>query len=205
MQRPRRLTDRQQLVLQFVRDVVQSTGAPPTVREVMKECGLKSPRGAQLQLKALVKCGYLVHEAGAKRAYRPTVERPPAAVPILGRAPAGHPSDQPEEHEGTLPLPWGVSDDAFAVRVQGDSMTDAHIVHGDLVVIDRRKEPRDGDVVLASIDGEQTIKRLRKARSKWRLEPANPAYEPVVPKVEGDHVVGCVVGLVRKVGGVGKL
>jgi repressor LexA len=197
MQRPGPLTSRQQMVLVFVNETVRDTGAPPTVREVMRHCGLKSPRGAQLQLKALAKCGYLVHETGVKRAYRPRIERPASSVPIVGRAPAGHPSEQPELHEGTLPLPWPVDAQAFAVRIVGDSMRDEHIVDGDLVVIDRKRRPRDGDVVLATVDGDQTVKRYRRRGTGWVLEAANPRYRTIVPRVEGDAIVGCVVALVR--------
>jgi repressor LexA len=201
MQRPRPLTSRQQIVLAFVNETVRETGAPPTVREVLRHCGLKSPRGAQLQLNALAKCGYLVHETGVKRAYRPRIERPASSVPIVGRAPAGHPSEQPELHEGTLPLPWTVDAQAFAVRIVGDSMRDEHIVDGDLVVVDRKRQPRSGDVVLAAVRGEQTVKRFQKRGTSWVLEPANPHYKTIVPRTEGDQVVGCVVALVRHVTG----
>jgi repressor LexA len=198
-QRSTQLTNRQQLVLNFVNEVVRETGAPPTVREVMDRCDL-SPRGAHLQLKALVKCGLLVHERGKQRGYRPKVDRPPSSVPILGRVPAGHPADQPEDHDGTLPLPWGVSDGAFALRVDGPSMRDGHILDGDIIVIDTKRDVKDGDVVLASIDGQQTVKRFRKRGKKWVLEPANPDFGTIEPKIEGDRVVGRVVALVRKVG-----
>lgn len=198
MRRSGALTARQQLVLSFVNETVRDKGAPPTVREVMEHCGLRSPRGAELQLKALAKCGHLVHEPGVKRAYRPRLERPASAVPILGRAPAGYPADQAEIHEGTLPVPWRVGDDAFAVRVVGESMRDAAILDGDLVVIDRKREPRNGDVVLAVIGGEQTIKRLCIKANRWILQPANPAFPELSPEAEGDQVLGCVVGLVRQ-------
>lgn len=198
MGRSRSLTARQQLVLSFVNETVRETGAPPTVREVMVHCGLKSPRGAELQLKALAKCGHLVHRPGLKRAYRPRIERPASAVPILGRAPAGVPTEQLEYSEGTVPLPWAAGARAFAIRVIGNSMHDAAIVDGDLVVVDPDRQASNGDVVLAAIGGEQTIKRLRLRGTGWFLEPANPDFANISPSVEGDHVVGPVVGLVRR-------
>lgn len=201
MQQVGPLTGRQQLVLSFFNETVRDTGTAPTIRQVMKSCGLKSPRGAELQLKALAKCGYLVHKPGTKLAYRPRVTGRPSSVPILGSAPAGHPLDQPENYEGTLSLPWRFNDESFAVRVVGDSMRDAHILDGDIVVVDTRRQPKNGDIVLAMIDGQQTIKRLRKRQSTWWLEPANPNHQNITPRLEGDHVIGCVGALVRSIAG----
>ncbi|MDB4946674.1 MAG: hypothetical protein JWP97_6208 [Labilithrix sp.] len=193
------LTERQQVVLAFFNETVRDTGAPPTIREVMVSCGLKSPRGAELQLKALAKCGYLVHKPGTKLAYRPLVGGKQATVPLLGSAPAGHPREQPEAYERGVSLPWSFTDGSFAVRVMGDSMRDAHILDGDLVVVETERDPRNGDIVLAMVDGQQTIKRLRTDRSGWWLEPENPAYPTITPRVEGDRVVGCIGALVRKI------
>jgi repressor LexA len=195
---PKPLSLRQQLVLSFVTETVQETGAPPTIREVMRHCGLRSPRGAELQLKALAKCGHLVHAPGLKRAYRLRVERPGTSVPIIGRAPAGHPTEQLEFREGTLSVPWAVGSNSFAVHVTGDSMRDAAILDGDIVVVDPRRQPVDRSVVLAVLDGSQTIKHLRVRGNLWHLEPANSDYPSLFPRVEGDRVVGCVVGLVRR-------
>jgi repressor LexA len=200
MQRRRSRTNPQQMVLAFVNETVRDTGAPPTIREVMKHCGYKSPRSAHIHLKALVKCGLLVYERGVGRAFRARIERPASSVPIVGRAPAGRPLDQPEEPEGTLPLPWGVNADAFAVHVEGDSMIDAHILAGDLVVVDRDREARDGSVVLARVDGAQTIKRLQKRGRKLTLKAANRAHSDVEPRRDDDEIIGCVVALVRKIG-----
>ncbi len=119
-------------------------------------------------------------------------------MPVLGRAPAGHPSAQPEIHEGTLLLPWRFSDSAFAIVVTGESMRDAHVLDGDLVVVDPKREARNGDVVLALLGGEHTIKRLRQTGVRWALEPANPAYPTLTPSDPRDHLIGRVVALVRR-------
>jgi repressor LexA len=199
MQGDGKLTRRQQQVLAFFNETVLVEGAPPTIRQVMRKCGLKSPRGAEIQLRALTKCGYLVHQSHQRPAYRPRNAGRGSQVPILGRAPAGHPSDQPEEPEGFLPLPWTVGKNAFAIRVVGESMRDAHILSGDFVVVDPNAESRDGDVVVATIDGQQTIKRLKTKGRRWWLEPSNAEFPPAFePRVEGDHVLGRVVAVVRR-------
>ncbi|MCE7895081.1 MAG: repressor LexA [Sorangiineae bacterium PRO1] len=197
LQDARKLNQRQRQVLAFFNESVGATGAPPTIRQVMGHCGLKSPRGAELQLRALATRGFLEHEPGGRPAYRPKYLRSGSAVPIVGRAPAGHPSEQPEEHEGVLHLPWRVSARSFAIRAVGDSMIDAHLLDGDLAVVDPEHEARDGNIVLAMLSGECTIKRFRARGKSWILEPANSTYRELVPTVEGDRVVGCIVALFR--------
>ncbi|MBX3192898.1 MAG: transcriptional repressor LexA [Labilithrix sp.] len=198
MQEVASLSERQRRVLSFFNDVVRDTGTPPSIRQVMKHCGLKSPRGAELQLKALAQSGFILHRPGTKPAYRPRVVGETSSIPILGSAPAGHRLDQPEDREGALLLPWRFSDRSFAVRVQGDSMRDANILQGDLVVIDSSRSPRSGDAVLAIINGGQTIKHLRMRGAAWTLEPANASYPTITPSSEGDRVVGLVVAIVRR-------
>jgi repressor LexA len=198
MQELLKLTGRQHAVLSFFNESVRETGTPPTIREVMRRCGLKSPRGAELQLRALAVAGYVIHEPGRTPAYRPRLTHGGSIVPILGRAPAGHPSDQLEDPDGFLPIPWRFGERAYAIRVDGDSMRDAHIVDGDLVVVKRTGEARHGDIVVAMIDGKHTIKRLQLRGTAWTLKAENPDYPPIVPRMEGDQVVGRVVALVRK-------
>lgn len=197
MQGARRLKPRQQQVLAFFNESLGATGAPPTIRQVMAHCGLKSPRGAELQLRALAAQGYLSHEPHRRPAYRPKYLPTGSTVPIMGRAPAGHPTDQPEDYRGQLHLPWRVGERAFAVSAQGDSMVGAHLLDGDIVVVDPDHEFRPGAIVLAILSGEYTIKRWVRQGDGWALEAENPAYPRFFPKTEGDRVVGCIVALVR--------
>lgn len=197
MQDAPKLNARQLQVLAFFNESLGATGAPPTIRQVMRHCGLKSPRGAELQLRALAKHGYLAHEPGQTPAYRPKYLRSGSTVPILGRAPAGHPSEQPEEHEGVLHLPWRVGQHAFAIRVDGDSMIEAYVLSEDLAVVDPDQEVRSRMIVLAMLSGEQTIKRYVARGMSWILEPANPKFRTMRPEIEGDRIVGPVVALVR--------
>ncbi len=194
----RALSDRQRRVLTFFREALRETGTPPTVRQVMKKCGLKSPRGAQLQLRALVDGGLLVHEPMRKPAYRPRPRTLGATLPIVGSAPAGHPADNPEDHRGEVHVPWKVHRAAFAIYVQGDSMEDAQILDGDIAIVEPTNDPVDGEIVLALIEGGSTIKRFRGDRSDWRLEPANKRYSVRVPRMDGDAVIGRVVGILRR-------
>ncbi len=199
MQTVGKLTQRQHEVLVHVTDTLRRTGAHPTIRAVKEHFGFATPRGAEVHLKALAAKGYLLHFPGETPAYRARFHQSGSTVPILGRVPAGSPADQPEVFEGLLPIPWRVSDRAFAVTVVGDSMRDAHVLDGDLAVVDPSLGTRDGDVVVALLDGEHTIKYLRHVGAGWELEPANPAYEKRVPRIEGDRLVGRVVALVRNI------
>jgi repressor LexA len=195
------LTPRQREVLAHFRQMVRSTGAPPTIREVMRHFRFTTPRGAEVHLRALAAKGYLAHFPGQTPAYRPQISTVESTVPVLGRVPAGRPSDQPELLEGTLVLPWSLSERAFAIRVVGDSLRDSHVIEGDLVIVDPNREQRDGDIVLALVGGEHAVKLLRIDREGWHLAPANPAYPPVWPKEERDKVLGPVVGLMRRIRG----
>jgi repressor LexA len=192
------LTKRQREVLAFFSETVRGTGAPPTLRVIMSRFGIGTPRGADVHLQALARKGFLVHDKNRHPAYRLQADDRGSSVPILGNAPAGDPADQPEDHRGQLPLPWKFSDRAFAVAVTGESMRDAHVLEGDIVVVDPQRQPVDGDIVLAMRGGQSTIKTLRKTSGSFSLEPANPAFSTQRPSEERDHVVGSVVALVRR-------
>jgi repressor LexA len=193
------LTSRQKEVLSHFVETFRATGAPPTIREVMRHFRFSTPRGAEVHLRALAAKGYLDHRPGGRPAYRPRFSHGGSDVPLLGRAPAGPPSDQPEIHEGTLLLPWRFGARAFAIRVTGESMRDAHVLDGDLIVVDPDRETIDGDIVLAVLSGEHTVKRLRRTPSAWELEPANPAYSKLTPSEPRDRLLGRVVALVRRI------
>jgi repressor LexA len=200
MQRAGELTKRQREVLKVFSDVVRSTGAPPTLRAIMLTVGITTPRGVDIHLQALATKGFLVHDRNKHPAYRLNTTDRGSSVPILGEAPAGDPSDQPEDHRGQLPLPWKFGEKAFAVEVKGESMRDAHVLEGDFVVVDPSRESVDGDIVLALRGGQSTIKTLRKAKGSFSLEPANPDFKTQHPEEERDQVVGSVVALVRRTG-----
>ena len=217
------LSEKQASILEFFREYTAERQLPPTIREVATRLGIGTARGAQGHLRSLVTMGFLSHTPRTSRAYRlvPQVaetdeaqENPPDAfavndsrpprrerertrIPIVGQVPGGSPSAQEAEDLGNLELPIRVSDEAFAVRVTGDSMQDAHILEGDFAIGDPAVEPIDRSVVIALIGGAYTLKTLRRTEKAWWLEPANERYPPIMPDLDGDRVEAPVVALFR--------
>jgi len=201
-----RLTRRQQEVLTFIRTFSQRHGVPPTVREIGERFHV-TPRAAFDHLRALERKGYLRRRVTTGRTSRALTlaERPPAAreIPILGRIAAGMPLQSEENREGTLPLAadWfgARPDELFSLRVRGESMVNAHIVDGDVVVVRRQEQAQPGDIVVALVDGEATVKRFARDGQAVVLKPEHPTLPPIVVR-PGEHefrIVGKVVGLVR--------
>jgi repressor LexA len=153
---------------------------------VQAAVGLQAPEGARQHLMQLVEEGRLERAAGA-RGWRLPADATTHTrfVPLLGRVPAGGPSEAIEEREGVVPVDVrrvrGASDALFALRVHGESMRDAAILPDDVVIVDRKARARHRDVVVARIDGDATVKRLWIAHGRTELRPENPAFEPIVP------------------------
>ncbi len=200
------LTRRQQEVLAFIRQFTQRHGVPPTVREIGERFRV-TPRAAFDHLRALERKGHLRRRVSPKRTSRALtlVERSPAVreVPILGRVAAGLPLLAEENREGSLPLPadWlaGKGEELFCLRVRGESMVEAHIVDGDLVLVRRQEAAQPGDIVVAMIDGEATVKRLARQDEAVVLKPEHPTMPPIVvqPGERDVQILGKVVGLLR--------
>jgi repressor LexA len=201
-----RLTERQQEVLGFIQEFSETHGVPPTVREIGGRFHV-TPRAAFDHLRALERKGYLRRrstEGRSSRALTLAVPRSTAReVPILGRIAAGAPLLAEENRDGTLPLDpaWigGRGDDVFGLRVRGESMINAHIVEGDLVLVRRQDHAQSGDIVVALVDGEATVKRFGRDGRVVLLRPEHPTMAPIVIR-EGEkdvRILGKVVGLVR--------
>jgi repressor LexA len=200
------LTDRQQEVLTFIRTFTQRHGVPPTVREIGERFRV-TPRAAFDHLRALERKGYLRRRASAGRTSRALTlaDRPATAreIPILGRIAAGTPLQSEENREGTLPVAadWFGSraDDVFSLRVRGESMIGAHIVDGDVVVVRRQDHAQPGDIVVALVDGEATVKRFGRDGQTIVLKPEHPTLVPIVvrPGEQELRILGKVIGLVR--------
>ncbi len=206
------LTKRQRQLLAFIRSHLRRYGYPPTLREMAGYLGVRSPNAVNDHLKALEHKGYLKRRGGLKSraitlteiAIAASEEPGPVKVPLLGRVAAGAPLLAEQNVEEVLAIDRSLvgtgKGELFALRVQGDSMTGKGILDGDIVLVRRVPEARKGDIVVALIDGEATVKTYRPEKGRVVLEPANPAYEPivVVPKKDVDaSIVGIVVGLVR--------
>jgi repressor LexA len=214
------LTSTQENVLNFLRNFLQEKGFPPTLREIALHFGLRGPKAPQKTLQVLEKKGYLRRIPGGSRAIeilkkvdgrrarsfqRLSPGDPSYAtlsIPIVGRVTAGEPILAVENIEGYIQLDRSLvsSGDVFLLRVQGDSMIDAHIQDGDFALVKPQPNAEDGEIVVALIEDEATIKRIFKRRDLIRLEPANPKMESIIVR-KGEKkvtVVGKVVGIFRK-------
>lgn len=194
------LTTRQTEVLDVIKAHLAETGYPPTRQDIAREFGFKSPNAAEEHLRALARKGVIEVIPGTSRGIRLTEE---AGLPLIGRVAAGAPILAEEHVEERFSVPPGLfypSAD-FLLRVQGDSMTDAGILDGDLLAVHNTPTARNGDIVVARIDDEVTVKRFRrKSRSKLLLLPENADYEPIeVDARSGEFAIeGVSVGIIRR-------
>ncbi len=189
-------------VLAFVRDRL-TAGSPPTVREVQEAFGFRSVQSAREHLEALVAEGRLAKEPHKARAYRMAggAEPPVVSIPLLGRVAAGPLTTAIEDAEGMLAVRSRTARERlFALRVKGDSMRDAGILPGDVVIVRQQSAAEPGDIVVALAGDEATVKTFRIVKGRVELHPANPAYGPIVPDAsdsEGFSILGKVVEVRR--------
>lgn len=200
------ITPRQRRILDFIRDTVERRGYPPTVREIGEAVGLTSSSSVHAQLATLQRKGLLRRDPSKPRTIELAERRPvPSAVtvPLVGRIAAGSPVLAEENVEDHLAVPAGFAGggELFALRVQGDSMIDAGILEGDVVILRRQDVAADGDIVAALLPGpaehEATVKRLRRRGGRLELVPQHPTLEPF-PMPEGGRVLGVVTAVLRK-------
>lgn len=198
------LSHRRTAVLNFIRDRVAGHGQPPSLAEIAEACGLASRGAARKQVLALAEAGLIEVTAGQARGIRPAGMRARAdllRVPVLGRVAAGSPIGADAALADTLTLDVRLFSAApdYLLRVQGNSMIEDGILDGDLVGVKRTSEARDGQTVVARLDGELTIKRLSRSADALRLLPRNPAYAPIEVESGQDFAVeGVFCGLVRR-------
>src|ERR1017187_566495 len=213
------LTWRQRKVLQVIRESVQKRGYPPSMREIGEAVGLTSTSSVAFQLATLQRKGYLHRDVGRPRTVevrlpgQPAVRPEPghddgpgigipsqeaAHVPVVGRIAAGIPVFAEQSVEDVFPLPRQLVGEGslFLLKVAGDSMINAAIADGDWVVVREQPFAEDGDIVVAMIEGEATVKSYKRSGDHIWLMPHNPAYTPL----PGDEasILGCVVALLRK-------
>lgn len=202
------LGPRQKKILDFILGTVEDRGYPPSVREIADAVGLASPSTVHAHLEALQRKGYIRKDATKPRAIEVSYARdigPAAArsatrnVPLVGRIAAGAPTQAFEEIEDVMSLPASVVGDGtlFMLKVKGDSMHDAGIHDGDLVVIRKQDDASPGEIVAAMIEDEATVKTLVRQGNKTILRPENPAYEPIEVSAENSRILGKVVALLR--------
>ncbi len=200
------LTDRQHRVIETIRSWIVEHGVPPTIRELGRSLGIKSLRGVTTHLDALSKKGYLLRRRGARSLRLLGGHGVPASVhvPILGRIAAGQPILAQEHREGALTMnaEWlgsVAATEHFALQVHGRSMIGAGILDGDYVIVRQQPEAQPGEIVAALIGEEATVKRFAKSGDAIRLEPANPAMDPIVVDENCPaRILGKVVAVFRR-------
>ena len=208
----KKLTEKQENILMYVNNYSNEQGYPPTIREI-GECFNITAKGAYDHLKALEKKGYLKCHKNLSRAIeilRPIQQASPAPikgrnifrVPLLGNVAAGAPLVAEENIEEYINVPGTMvqqsSEGLFALRVTGDSMRDAGIIDGDTAIIKKRNTAENGDIVVALLEDEATLKYFyRDGKTKIRLVPANPSYKPI--ETRKVIILGKLVGIYRSI------
>jgi repressor LexA len=199
-----KLTQRQQEIFDFVRKYSGEHGYPPTVRDIGKAIGLASSSTVHAHLANLEKLGVLRRDPTKPRAIEVLKDKArevvaPAGLPVVGQVAAGQPILADENIEEYVPVPGiaGGDDGEFVLRVKGDSMKDAGILEGDFVIVRRQETAGDGDIVVALVGEEATVKRFFRENDHVRLQPENETMEPI--RTRDAQVLGRVVGLCRRV------
>ena len=206
---PEVLTDRQRSVLDFLRQFLRENGYPPTIREIAAHFDMRSPRGVQDHLKALERKGYIRRAKERSRGIEVLKlgdgrENPRSNVvrlPLIGQVAAGAPVLSEENIEEWIEVvaSFAAREGNFLLKVVGDSMVDAHILDGDTIVVSPQETARDGEIVVALVDDEATVKTFYKEPGGIRLQPENPRLKPImVPAGSADvRIIGKVVAVMR--------
>ncbi|ETS31354.1 MULTISPECIES: transcriptional repressor LexA [Photorhabdus] len=193
------LTVRQQQVYDLVRDHISQTGMPPTRAEIASRLGFRSPNAAEEHLKALARKGVIEIVAGASRGIRLLLEE--SGLPLIGRVAAGEPllaQEHIESHYRIDPALFKPSAN-FLLRVSGMSMKDIGIMDGDLLAVHKTQDVRNGQVIVARIDDEVTVKRFKQTGNKVELLAENPEFKPIVVDLRERSLTieGLAVGVIR--------
>ena len=201
----RELTGRQQQILDYIRSEIHRRGFPPSVREIGEHVGLSSSSTVHSHLSALEAKGFIRRDPSKPRAlevldYRDTDRAidygSVRAVPLVGRVAAGEPLLASENIESTISLPAEMADEStFILKVRGDSMIDVGILDGDFVVVRQQNTASNGDIVVAMIGDDATVKTFYREADRIRLQPQNPALDPIYSR--DVTILGKVVALFR--------
>jgi repressor LexA len=199
MSMSKKLTDRQATILAFIREFAVEKGYPPTIPEIQEEFGIRSPNGVNNHLKALIRKGYLKRDSSRARAL--DIIGRHEGIPILGRVAAGQPILAEENFEGFFNLrDFHRSGEVFMLRVRGDSMKNARIFDGDYVIVRMQESLESGEIGVAILNNEATVKRIYCDGNIIRLVPENEAMKPItVMRTDPDfRIGGKVVGVIRQ-------
>ena len=203
------LTAKDYEILDFIGRQLEEKGFPPSVREICEAVGLSSTATIHARLKKLEKHGKIIRDAAKNRSIMVVGKEPPKSVqynddkyldvPVYGRVTAGVPITAVEDVQDTFPLPmdFARNKDLFMLKVQGESMINAAILDGDLIIVQKQTTANNGDIVVALLDGENaTVKTFYKENGHFRLQPENDYMEPII--VSELSILGKVVGVFRK-------
>ncbi len=196
------LTEKQRAIYDFIRNLIESRGYGPTVREIGLRFEIQSPNGVMCHLKALEKKGFILRDPNHARAIQLVDYRPGGGteLPLMGRVAAGTPIAAVADLDEKLNFNelFG-GDDHFALLVRGQSMIQDHIDNGDFVVIRRQETASNGERVVAMIDNAVTLKRFYREKDRIRLDPANDEMDPIyVDDSQDVQILGVLVGVLRK-------
>jgi len=202
------LTERQSSILSFIIEEIKQKGYPPSVREIGKAVGLKSPASVYSHLKTLEKLKYIRRDPAKPRAIEVLydinederkIEKELLHIPLIGRVTAGEPvlADENIEDYFSIPIDYVKTSgkDIFMLRINGDSMINAGIFNNDYVIAQKQNYAKNGEIVIALIEDEATVKTFYKEEDKIRLQPENPEMSPII--VPDVYILGKVIGLYR--------
>lgn len=196
------LNQRQTQILDYIKEKIKTSGYPPSVREIGQAVGLKSSSTVHAYLLQLEEKGFLRRDPTKPRAIIPTGEVEEQAhalsLPVVGRVAAGTPILAEQNIDSYLPVPTDFLGKGhhFVLKVQGDSMIDAGIFDGDYLIVKEQADASNGEIVVALLDDEATVKRLYKRNGYVELRPENQAMEPII--AENVKIAGKVAGLLRR-------
>lgn len=190
------LNESQKAVFEYIKKVIAQRGIAPSVREIGEAVGLRSTSSVQYNLNALEDYGYIKREPNLKRTIRLAGPSEKIThIPLIGTVTAGMPILATQQVEDYIALSGVRGNNLFALHVKGDSMVNAGILDGDIVVVEQTPTADNGDIVVALIDDEATVKRFYKEDGHFRLQPENSKYPPII--VEECAILGKVKTLVR--------
>ena len=199
------LTPKEQMIFDFIKTTLRENGYSPSIRDIRTALNIKSTSTVHTYLERLERKGYIHKENGKSRTLRidddnaVNPEMASVRVPIVGRVTAGQPILAEENLDGYLCYPMGEGHkcdaDLFALRVRGTSMIEAGILDGDIVIVERTQSAENGEIVVALVEDSATVKEFYKEIGHYRLQPRNPAMEPIL--VEEVSILGKVISSVR--------
>ena len=197
------LNAQEQRVLEYIKKQIKETGYPPSVREICAALGFKSTSSAHQYIWRLADKGYIDKGDLKTRAIRVVGTESTISVPIVGKVAAGEPILATENIEDYISIGESffskdsLKNDNFILKVQGESMIEAGINDGDYIIVSKQETARNGQIVVAMIDGEATVKTFYKEKDHIRLQPENSSMEPII--VKNCQILGKVIGLFRKI------